>query len=123
MLFCAICVQTLSKVVKHSVPLQARQLATASSRLVTGLKEEAQSLSSNPPAQKKVLGSAKKLADATAKMVESAKGAATHANEEQYQTALKKSTEDLREAVDEAFGNVLRRKVVFPACVCEATDT
>ena len=91
--------------------IQARQLATASSRLVTGLRDEAKALSADPQKQKQVLGSAKKLADSTAKMVECAKGAATHANDEVYQTGLKKATEDLRSVVDEAFGSVLRKKV------------
>eukprot|EP00117_Sycon_ciliatum_P044924 scpid3709/ scgid32340/ Talin-1 len=91
---------------------QARQLATASSRLVTGLRDEAKALSADPQKQKQVLGSAKKLADSTAKMVECAKGAATHANDEVYQTGLKKATEDLRSVVDEAFGSVLRKKAI-----------
>ena len=66
---------------------QAKIIARATSSLVHGIKLEAEG-QTDSESQTKLLGAAKQLADATARMVEAAKAAAMNPNDEQCQLAL-----------------------------------
>ena len=90
--------------------LQARALATATSQMVHSLRDEAQGLS-DKSAQDRLLQGAKALAEATARMVAAAKTAATNPADEDAQAALRKATDDLRNAVNSAAGDNLRKRV------------
>jgi talin len=58
------------------------------------------------------LAAAKALADATAKMVEAAKGCASNPNDSMQQHRLREAAEDLRSATNIAASNALKKKVI-----------
>lgn len=90
---------------------QAKIIARATSSLVHGIKLEAES-QNDSESQTKLLTAAKQLADATARMVEAAKAAAKNPNDEQCQLALQQTTEDLRQAANNATSENMKAKLM-----------
>ena len=90
---------------------QAKILAQSTAQLVSSLRQQAESTNDDTNQQKKFLAAAKMLADATAKMVESAKGCATKPADTQLQYQLKAAVEELRFATHMATSNRIKRKV------------
>lgn len=78
--------------------------------MVQSLRDEASGLSDRA-AIDRLLQGAKALADATARMVAAAKTAASNPTDEEAQMALKKATDDLRNAMNAAAGDGLRKRV------------
>eukprot|EP00117_Sycon_ciliatum_P001215 scpid5059/ scgid6971/ Talin-1 len=105
---------------------QARSLATASSQMVQSLRDEASGLT-DKAAIDRLLQGAKALADATARMVAAAKTAASNPADEDAQAGLKKATDDLRNAMNAAAGDGLRKRVIkrleFAAKQASASST
>jgi len=90
---------------------QARLLGQTTSGLVNLLRTEADG-ANNEDQRRKLIGAAKMLADATAKMVEAAKGAANSPHDSALQQNLKLAAEDLRTAANAATQNAIRQKLV-----------
>jgi len=90
---------------------QAKIIARATSSLVHGIKLEAES-QNDSESQTKLLAAAKQLADATARMVEAAKAAAMNPNDEHCQLALQQTTEDLRQAANNATSENMKGKLM-----------
>ncbi|XP_057316525.1 talin-2-like isoform X2 [Hydractinia symbiolongicarpus] len=91
---------------------QAKVLAQATSKLVNGIKGDAED-EDDDDTQKRLLAAAKVLADATAKLVEAAKGAAKNPNDKNEQEKLKRAAEDLRVATNAAASNALKKKLIL----------
>ena len=62
--------------------------------------------------QKKLLAAAKQVADATAHMVEAAKGCASSPQDKHQQMALRLAAEELRSATTAASNSALKKKIV-----------
>ena len=81
----------------HSIPAQATQA------LVLSLKDEAEG-DNNADHQQRLMAAAKMLADATAKMVQAAKGCASSPQDSGHSDALKSAADALRTATAAAEG-------------------
>ncbi|XP_041458339.1 talin-1-like isoform X4 [Lytechinus variegatus] len=90
---------------------QAKLLAMATSQLVNAIKGEAEDVEGDT--QKRLLGAAKQLADATAKMVEAAKQCAQSPNDPVKQQQLLDATKDLHIATNAAANNALKKKLIL----------
>ena len=90
---------------------QAKILAQSTAQLVSALRHQAESIDGDTQQQQKFLAAAKMLADATAKMVESAKGCATRPADTQSQYQLKRAVEELRLATHMANSQQNQRKI------------
>ncbi|XP_055955771.1 talin-2-like isoform X4 [Patella vulgata] len=95
----------------HEMVKNARQLAQATSQLVTAIRSQAES-HPDTDVQKRLLAAAKQLADATANLVEAAKGCATSPNDSNQQMMLRSAAEELRSATNSAASNALKKKLV-----------
>ncbi|XP_065932439.1 talin-2-like [Magallana gigas] len=62
--------------------------------------------------QKRLLAAARQLADATANMVDAAKGCASSPNDSEQQKRLRGASEDLRAATNIAASNALKKKLI-----------
>ncbi|XP_057660933.1 talin-1 isoform X1 [Diorhabda carinulata] len=97
---------------------QARRLGQATAQLIQSIKGEAEKLPDSD-IQRRLLGAAKTLADATAKMVEAARQCASHPHEVVYQDQLRKTAEDLRDVTAVAATTpALRAKLVDRVQIC-----
>ncbi|XP_018673450.2 talin-2 isoform X2 [Ciona intestinalis] len=90
---------------------QARLLGQTTSDLVNLLRLEAED-AQDDDWRKWLLSTVKLVADATAKMVEAAKGTASNPHDSQQQQKLKLAAENLRAATNAATQNALRKKLV-----------
>uniref|UniRef100_H2ZQQ0 FERM domain-containing protein n=1 Tax=Ciona savignyi TaxID=51511 RepID=H2ZQQ0_CIOSA len=90
---------------------QAKLLGQATSDLVNLLKLEADE-AQDDDWRKWLLSTVKLVAEATAKMVEAAKGTASNPHDSQQQQNLKLAAENLRAATNAATQNALRKKMI-----------
>ena len=81
---------------------QAKCLAQATTDLINSLKRDANQQSSGGEQQKRLLIAAKLLAEATAKIVEAAKGCATSPEDERCQNGLRRAVDELKSAARSA---------------------
>ncbi|XP_071498741.1 talin-1-like [Diadema antillarum] len=95
---------------------QAKLLAMATSQLVNAIKGEAEDVEGD--SQKRLLGAAKQLADATARMVEAAKLCAGSPNDPVQQQRLRDAAEELRAATNAAANNALKKKLIIKLETC-----
>ncbi|UYV64796.1 TLN1 [Cordylochernes scorpioides] len=91
---------------------QANILAKATTDLISSIKGEAEDHQADSDRQKRLLTAAKILADATARMVEAAKGCASNPHDSQSQEALRRAAQELRNATNVAASNALKRKLI-----------
>uniref|UniRef100_A0A0B7BNT7 I/LWEQ domain-containing protein n=1 Tax=Arion vulgaris TaxID=1028688 RepID=A0A0B7BNT7_9EUPU len=95
----------------HEMVKQAKQLALATSTLVSAIRSQAEE-HTDSEAQRRLLAAAKQLADATAKLVEAAKGCASSPNDSNQQQMLRTAAEELRSATNTAASNALKRRLM-----------
>ncbi|CAL1533836.1 unnamed protein product, partial [Lymnaea stagnalis] len=95
----------------HEMVKQAKQLAQATSTLVSAIRGQAED-HTDSDTQKRLLAAAKQLADATAKLVEAAKGCATSPNDSNQQQMLRTAAEELRSATNTAASNALKKRLM-----------
>lgn len=95
----------------------AKILATATTELVNSLKLEAHRQSSTDQ-QRKLLLAAKLLAEATARMVEAAKGCASSPQDPMLQEGLQRAAEDLKSATQVAAGDNMQLRLVKRLELC-----
>ncbi|BFZ14072.1 hypothetical protein BsWGS_17114 [Bradybaena similaris] len=95
----------------HEMVRQAKQLAQATSMLVSAIRGQAED-HTDSETQKRLLAAAKQLADATAKLVEAAKGCASSPNDSGQQQMLRTAAEELRSATNTAASNALKRRLM-----------
>ncbi|KAK6958939.1 talin-1 [Biomphalaria glabrata] len=95
----------------HEMVKQAKQLAQATSTLVSAIRGQADD-HTDSDTQKRLLAAAKQLADATAKLVEAAKGCASSPNDSNQQQMLRTAAEELRSATNTAASNALKKRLM-----------
>ncbi|XP_059140472.1 talin-2-like isoform X4 [Physella acuta] len=95
----------------HEMVKQAKQLAQATSTLVSAIRGQAED-HSDSDTQRRLLAAAKQLADATAKLVEAAKGCASSPNDSNQQQMLRVAAEELRSATNSAASNALKKRLM-----------
>ncbi|KAH9509677.1 Talin-2, partial [Bulinus truncatus] len=95
----------------HEMVKQAKQLAQATSTLVSAIRGQAED-HTDSDTQKRLLAAAKQLADATAKLVEAAKGCASSPNDSSQQQMLRTAAEELRSATNTAASNALKKRLM-----------
>lgn len=96
---------------------QAKNLALATTELINSLKQEAHSQTSSDQ-QRKLLLAAKLVAEATSKIVETAKGCASNPSDERLHESLKKAVEDLKNATSLALGDSVQNQAVKRLELC-----
>ena len=90
---------------------QAKLSAEGTSSLINAIKREV-AAETDPDARKKLLDTAKALANSTASMVGAAKMAACNPHDEHAQENMRKAVEHLRAVANTAASNALRKKAI-----------
>lgn len=92
---------------------QARALGQATAHLIQSIKGEADQQQHDSDLQRRLLGAAKQLADATAKLVEAARLCAVAPHESAHQEALRVAAEELRDiTTTKAHTPGMKRKLI-----------
>lgn len=92
---------------------QARALGHATALLIESIKGEANEHQHDSDLQRRLLGAAKQLADATANLVEAARNCASSPNESGPQQALRVAAEELRDiTTTKAHTPAMKRKLI-----------